>query len=166
MPKIVDLTGRKFGILTVLNFYSFDKRGKNKLWLCQCACGNQSKSRTDSLLNGATQSCGCQKEIRRLQVIRIHGMTKTGAHRSYMNARSRCNNPRNKRYQEYGGRGIEFRFDSFEQFFSELGPRPEGKTLDRPNSYGHYEPGNVRWATLSEQNRNRRPFKKKEKKIA
>jgi hypothetical protein len=71
-------------------------------------------------------------------------------------ARQRATNPRNERWPDYGGRGIEFRFTSFEHFFSELGPRPLGKTLDRINVNGHYEPGNVRWATPSEQQFNRR----------
>jgi hypothetical protein len=63
-------------------------------------------------------------------------------------------------YTNYGGRGIQFLFDSFEQFYAEIGPRPAGLTLDRIHNDGHYEPGNVRWATRSEQNRNRRRWKK------
>jgi hypothetical protein len=76
---------------------------------------------------------------------------------SYYNARSRCTNPNFPNWENYGGRGIEFRFSSFEEFLGELGPRPEGKTLDRINTNGHYEPGNVRWATPKEQQKNRRP---------
>lgn len=72
---------------------------------------------------------------------------------AYKNARSRCQNPKHVSYPRYGQRGIEFRFTSFEQFFACLGPRPSDKhSLDRfPNSRGHYEPGNVRWATVEEQ---------------
>lgn len=79
---------------------------------------------------------------------------------SYHSAKLRCSNPRNKDYPDYGGRGIEFRFTSFAAFYAELGPRPAGKSLDRfPNNNGHYESGNVRWATAAEQTANRRAFK-------
>ena len=86
----------------------------------------------------------------------LHGMTKTPTFRSYMHARQRCSNPRHIRYPEYGGRGIEFRFKTFKQFFTEVGSRPDGLTLDRIEVNGHYEPGNVRWATPTEQAGNRR----------
>ena len=80
--------------------------------------------------------------------------------RAYYGARARCLNKNVPRYSDYGGRGIKFLFKSFEQFFAELGPRPaRGYTVDREDNDGHYEPGNVRWATYSEQNKNQRPRK-------
>jgi len=75
---------------------------------------------------------------------------------AYMNAKYRCTNPEAQGYVGYGGRGIEFLFSSFEQFFSELGSQPKGKTLDRIENNGNYEPGNVRWATPKQQAANRR----------
>lgn len=74
----------------------------------------------------------------------------------YYQANHRCTNPSNKRWVDYGGRGIKFLFTSFEQFFAELGPRPEGMALDRTDNDGNYEPGNVRWATAEQQANNRR----------
>jgi hypothetical protein len=87
-----------------------------------------------------------------------HGLSGTPEYKAFACAKIRCTHPNAKRYKDYGGRGIEFRFSSFEEFLTMLGPRPEGMTLDRINNDGHYEPGNVRWATWSEQNKNRRSF--------
>lgn len=89
-----------------------------------------------------------------------HGMTRgrkvAPEYHSYRNAKERCENPRTRNYHNYGGRGIQFRLSSFEEFFAELGPRPAGMSLDRIETDGHYEKGNIRWATRSEQRRNRR----------
>jgi hypothetical protein len=82
---------------------------------------------------------------------------------SFMDAKYRCINPLHHAWESYGGRGIKFLFDSFDQFFAELGRRPDGLTLDRINNDGHYEPGNVRWATPKEQAANRRPHPPKKK---
>lgn len=74
-------------------------------------------------------------------------------------AKSRCQNLQLPCWPDYGGRGIEFRFTSFEEFYICLGPRPPGYTLDRIDNDGHYEKGNVRWATRQEQNLNKRLYK-------
>jgi len=78
---------------------------------------------------------------------------------SFHAAKKRCTSSTSKSFADYGGRGIEFRFKSFEEFFAEVGPRPEPKflySLERIDNDGHYECGNVRWATKKQQARNRR----------
>lgn len=79
---------------------------------------------------------------------------------SYYNAKQRCTNPSFYRYAEWGGRGIEFRFASFEEFLAEVGYAPENTSIDRINNEGHYEKGNVKWSTHKEQRANRRMTKR------
>lgn len=80
-------------------------------------------------------------------------------YRSYCGARNRCTSRNNSSWAYYGGRGIEFRFKSFNEFLDALGPRPKGRMLDRENNDGHYEPGNVRWVTRHVSLLNRRFLK-------
>ena len=85
-------------------------------------------------------------------------MSRSPEYARYHQAKQRCQNPKCKRYAEYGGRGIEFRFTSFQEFLAELGKCPRGKSLDRINNNGHYEKGNVRWATKKQQYHSRRAW--------
>lgn len=148
------LVGQRFGMLLVLA-RDGTEHGRH-LWNVRCDCGIEGVRRGDQLEAGTTQSCGCGNAI----FHRTHGMTLTREYMSWHSARTRCLNPNDEHWSDYGGRGIKFLFTSFEQFFAELGPRPQGKTLDRINNDSNYEPGNVRWATAEEQNANRRSRKK------
>lgn len=75
--------------------------------------------------------------------------------RAWVNMRSRCNNPNTPNYSRYGGRGIKVLYSSFDEFFADIGPRPSPKhSVDRIDNDGHYQVGNCRWATRSEQNNN------------
>lgn len=84
-----------------------------------------------------------------------HGKSDTPEYRSWRNAKQRCNNPNFPQYKDYGGRGIEFKF-TFEEFFEEIGERPDGHSLDRIDPDGNYEPGNIQWASRKSQAENRR----------
>jgi len=90
---------------------------------------------------------------------RTHGMWNSPEYAIYMAAKQRCVNPNNPAYSDYGARGIRFLFSNFIEFYNELGPRRSVlHSIDRINNNGNYEKGNVRWATRSEQRRNRRDF--------
>ena len=87
-----------------------------------------------------------------------HRMSDSPEFMTFCNAKYRCNNPHAPNYPHYGGRGIEFRFQNFKEFYTHVGPRPFGMSLDRIDVNGHYELGNVRWATVSEQIANPRNY--------
>jgi hypothetical protein len=87
--------------------------------------------------------------------------TRRRLRQTYNDARRRCKSERCPIYKYYGGRGVEFRFNSFEEFYAELGDKPDATySLDRIDNNGHYEAGNVRWASKSDQVKNRREYDK------
>ena len=126
----------------------------------QCSCGTVKDVRLASLREGTTISCGhVHKEITRQlgRSMKTHGQSRTQFFYVWTGMLQRCHNPNDKSYPRYGGRGVavceEWR-NSFEAFAAYMGDRPPGMTVDRINSDGNYEPGNVRWATYKQQARN------------
>lgn len=151
--QFIDITGRVYGRLTVLGFAGRSNRASK--WFCECDCGTITCVRAGNLQSGHTVSCGCES----LRVVATHRETFNGKpsveYVAYYSAKTRCESLQFRQRANYGGRGIEFRFTSFEHFLSVLGRRPSPKhSLDRIDNDGHYEPGNVRWATKKEQYRN------------
>jgi|SRR5208282_1717840 len=134
--------------------------GRTVQYLCFCDCGKFSIVASSALRRGSSTKCRwCHNRV----AATTHGASsETSTHhreyRAYCDAKKRCTNPKSPVWKDYGGRGIEFLFASFEQWLTELGPRPSAVfSVDRfPNNDGNYEPGNVRWATRSEQQHNKR----------
>jgi hypothetical protein len=131
------------------------------VWKFQCDCGAACEIRATHVRYGAVNSCGCLKAEVLLARITTHGDTGSPEYKSWQAMISRCERQDNISYWNYGGRGISVcaRWrSSFEYFLEDLGRRPSPThSLDRfPNIDGNYEPGNVRWATRSQQVRNRR----------
>jgi len=150
---IVNRLGDRYGMLEVIS-RAENYRG-NACWLCRCKCGVQKIYIGQDLAKGKVRSCGCNNPMYHTE----HGMASTPTYRAWINMRRRCNNPNVKAYKDYGGRGIKVckRWDeSFEAFLADVGPRPEGRSLDRSDNSKGYEPGNCRWATMKEQLNNTR----------
>ena len=164
MPKRVELKGRKFGRLTVI-----EKQGKTKrkeiLWICECECGNTKTITTRHLMAGSTNSCGCLRKdtTRGMMKKRYPGKVHVSKHPLYniwMGIKNRCYNENTPAYVSYGGRGIKMSkswYNSFEQFVKDMEPRPSEKySVDRKNNDKGYSKENCRWATAKEQANNRR----------
>lgn len=168
--RMIDLSGQKFGRLTVIEKAGSTKHGAIK-WLCKCDCGNESIVIGDELRKGKTTSCGCYaKEIARETAKKhiagknkTHGKAGTLIYKEWSEMKRRCNSPKDDNFKNYGGRGIKVcdRWqNSFEAFYEDVSKLPhfgeKGYSLDRINNDGNYEPNNVRWATAKQQANNRR----------
>ena len=151
-PKPENIKGQKFGRLTAL-----ERTGKNKgrvsIWECVCECGNKHTAIISQLKNGDVKSCGCLKKAET-------PVTSERLFNIWQGMRQRCKNVNNKAYPLYGGRGISVcpeweDYKVFRKWSLENGYK-ENLTLDRVDNNKSYSPGNCRWATMAEQNRNKR----------
>lgn len=159
MGTPADLTGKVFGRLTVIG--RGERLHGELAWLTQCTCGKQKLVRAYDLRHN-TRSCGCLSVDKVIERSTQHGLTKSAEHRAWNAMLDRCSNERNNQYHNYGGRGIKVceRWLEFVNFYADLGPRPEGMSLERIDVNGNYEPSNCKWASFEEQSNNKRGMKK------
>ena len=161
---MIDIKGKTFHRWTVLNYVG------NQKWLCKCICGTEKIVPGVNIRHGISKSCGCYRDEKAKLDNTTHGLTNTYFYRKWANMHDVCYNTKNKRYKDWGGRGIKISdrwhksnpkgFLNFHEDILSLGERPSlGHTIDRINNDGDYEPSNVRWGSKLDQRLNQRNYR-------
>ena len=155
--KILDLIGKKYGRLNVVEYAGKNHRGKS-MWECQCDCGNSRMVLGSRLTSGHTTSCGCYVAELTKERFTTHGMSKTRLFTIWQGVLKRCNNEVSKGYKYYGAKGIRIckewhKFEPFRDWAINNG-YSESLTLDRIDNDGNYCPDNCRWVDMRIQERN------------
>jgi hypothetical protein len=140
---------------TLICTATFREGGYSKV-VVVCDCGTQKVMRLSAFRKA--KSCGCLVNAAVSAANRTHGMTRSTEYRIWRHMVARCRDDRNPAWSDYGGRGIVVceRWLQFDNFLADMGRRPPSQSLDRIDNNGHYEPGNVRWATDQQNANNRR----------
>lgn len=152
--KPLDIAGQRFGRLVAQRLH--DVRNGKRRWSCRCDCGRDVIATQTNLRFAHTTSCGCLASERRTK----HGRSRSATYRSWQMMWQRVKgNGSVADFERYTLRGITVcdRWASFENFFADMGERPDGTSLDRIDNDRGYEPDNCRWATRKEQSNNTRP---------
>lgn len=149
--------GQRFGKLVIVR--RVESKWKNSIrWECLCDCGRIIWRYSGSLYSGVTTHCGCNHKNKINSTKHGQRILLSRTYNSWRNLRSRCNYPKDKAYRWYGAKGISYdpRWDDYLIFVSDMGERPEGRTLDRIDSDGDYCKENCKWSTPKEQAANRK----------
>jgi hypothetical protein len=159
MPAKISIpAGSRFARLVVLREDPQSAYGRIR-WICQCDCGTVCSVASSPLRTGRTNSCGCWQRVAGALARRTHGLTeKVPEYQVWLGMRGRCLNQNIWNYHKYGGRGITIcpEWGDFARFYADMGPRPSPKhSIDRVDNDGPYAKANCRWATATEQVRNR-----------
>jgi len=147
----------KYNKLTVIQSLGKSADG-HRLWECVCDCGNKRIDYASKITTGRTKHC---KECSRKEAankVKTHGMKDSSEYSSWIAMKGRCLNKNHKDYVNYGGNGIiicKNWIDSFQKFYEYIGKKEKGQSIDRIDNTKGYEPGNVRWANNSQQQRNK-----------
>ncbi len=168
MSRFIDITGQRFGRLTVLVHVGSNDQNR-AMWKCRCDCGELHIVESYKIRSGHTKSCGClHEEVKRsIRSLKLrHGQCDQRLHRIWKAMKTRCTNPKSSGWKWYGARGIsvcEQWRESFEAFrdWALANGYSDDLSIDREDNDGNYEPGNCRWATRSVQNNNQRPRRSK-----
>lgn len=156
--QLIDLTGKKFGRLTVIERSGADANGQ-AMWRCKCECGNESSVKGGHLRRGHTRSCGCLENEARIASHTTHGKRHTRLYRIWSSMKDRCSNPNSRAYKWYGAKGVSVcrEWIDFETFraWAEANGYADNLTIDRIDSNGNYCPDNCRWITNTDQQSNR-----------
>lgn len=158
-PKPADLSRTSVNGIEFIRFSHRLPGPKGKrYWLCRCHCGNEFTTVANAVKDGSTKSCGCSLANRKNRL--THGLRKTPEYQSWAGMKQRCLNPKNPRYDSYGGRGITICkrwMNSFDNFYADMGPKPSPlHTIERKNNDGNYTPRNCIWGDKKQQANNRR----------
>lgn len=163
---VIDLTGLRYGRLTVISRAEGNKRG-HALWMCKCDCGNECVVQGQNLRRGITKSCGCYAADMRVVANTIHGDCGTRLYRIWKGVVSRCRNKSSTDYKWYGAKGVSVceewsKYENFRDWATNNGYK-DNLTIDRIDPFGNYDPSNCRWATTQEQNFNKRNSRRNQK---